>query len=109
MSENSDVILAALTERMFQELGDRAGDSAASLVFSIAALASIIRSRHMSLDDASQLLEQIFSRIPLRYRTDAAAERMREATDWLRASVPADDFEGRTIDGSVKSNKRDNR
>jgi hypothetical protein len=106
MSENDDVILAALTERMFQELGERGGDSAAALVFSVGAMASVIRSRQMTIDEALRLIDDIFSLLPAGYRTDKAAERLGQATDWLRAYVPGDEFAGKTIDSTAQPPKR---
>lgn len=106
MSENTDVILAALTERMFQELGERQADSAAALVFSVAAVASVIRSRQMTIDEALRVIDDVFSLLPAGYRTDKAAERLGQATDWLRASMPSDEFAGKTIESTAQPAKR---
>jgi len=101
MSETSDVIVAALTERVFQELGEREGDSAAALAFGITALAAVVRARLMTVDEAVSLLQEVFAQLPPGNRTSIAAERIRQATDWLRAFAPPDKPEGRIIEGSA--------
>ncbi len=103
MSETSDVIIAALTERVFQELGEREGDSTAALAFGVTALTAVVRARLMTVDEAVALLHEVFAELPSARRGGgAAAERMRQATDWLRRFAPADTFEGKVIEGSAR-------
>jgi hypothetical protein len=102
MSETSDVIIAALTERVFQELGEREGDSAAALAFGMTALTAVVRARLMTVEEAVQLLHEVFAQMRPRDRTGLAAERIRQATDWLRALAPADRPDGKIIEGSAR-------
>jgi hypothetical protein len=102
MSEESDVIVAALTERMLHDVGESEANSIAALVFSIAGMALIIRSGAMTTDEAIHQIDSVFSNLPLGHRNDAAAERLNQAADWLRACVPDKEFQGKTIEGSAK-------
>src|SRR5262245_8964707 len=106
MSEESEIVVAALADRMFQGLAKSEASSSAALVFSIAAIASIIRSGAMTIDEATRQIDDIFSRLPLEHRNDAAAARVEQATEWLRASLPGPEFRGKTIEGSAKPTKR---
>ena len=106
MSDNSEIIVAALAERVSHELGERDGDSTASLVFSISVLVSLIRLRLITIDEAIQQLESVFAHLPPGHRSDTAAERLRQATDWLHACLADEEFQGRTIEGTAKRRTR---
>jgi hypothetical protein len=102
MSDSSDIIIAALTERVFKALGERESDGAVALTFGMTALAAVVRARLITVDEAVALLNEAFAQLPPGARTTAAAERIRQATDWLRAFAAADKFEGRIIEGSAR-------